>query len=95
MTTEISMHIAAYNSGLITPNHPLFEQIQERVLAQEALDTLLDYADALEHERCEETGAYVDNQQDVADLENHVIPLAIRRYTRAKVALKRQIKNFS
>ena len=85
-------HMHAYSKGLMTTNHPLFEQTQEAVLAQDALDGLYDYEEKLAEERCEETGANVDNQQKIDDLDP-LFQKAIKRLMRANKALVDAIDN--
>jgi len=88
----MNSHITAYNKGLMTPNHPNFELTQEAVSADDALQALYDYEASLAEERCEKTGAYVDNQQKIDDLDP-IIQRAIARHMRAQRRLQKAINN--
>ena len=94
MPTEISMHIAAYNNGLLTKNHPLFELTQEAVFAQDNYDGLLEFEELLHYQRCPETGAYIENEAELDKLDDAINEACLVR-TQAENTLINAIKNFS
>jgi hypothetical protein len=77
-TTGASMHMAAYNNGLMTKKHPLFEQTQEAVFSQDDLDGLLEHEENLYNQCCPETGEYTFNEVEVENLEPLIAEAAER-----------------
>ena len=94
MPTEISMHITAYNNGLMTKNHPLFELTQEAVFAQDNYDGLLEFEELLHYQRCPETGAYIENEAELDKLDDAINEACLVR-TQTENTLIDAIKNFS
>ena len=92
MPTEISMHIAAYNNGLMTKNHPLFELTQEAVFAQDDYDGLLEFEELLHYQRCPETGGYIENEEELDKIDAAIMEACLVR-TQAENALIDAIRN--
>ena len=86
------MHIAAYNIGLVNKNHPVFEEIQDAVFAQDDLEGLYEFEELLKHEICEQTGAYVDNQARIDELAP-TIQRACEHVEQSLIALQTAIRN--
>jgi len=86
------MEMAAYNNGLMTKSHPLFELTQTAVFAQDNYDGLMEFEELLHYQRCPETGAYIDKEKELDKLDA-VIMEACRIRTQAHNDLVEAINN--
>ena len=71
-TIETTKAVQAFHNGLVSDEYPHFDLLLTLCALINKLDDLYDYEEELTYQRCPNTGAYVDNEELLAQLSKEI-----------------------